>query len=128
MFAVSGDNLKFSVAKLVLEGVDTVAFIELNGSPVGSTKNMFVRYGFDVKEHLKVSLLPRVKKKNKWRIMLFFKKYTYRLLQIESVSKTILIHRKLVHIFFNDNFDLQNKCYESSILILKTILKSILGR
>ncbi|XP_063539308.1 beta-mannosidase isoform X1 [Cydia strobilella] len=42
-----------NVAHLVLEGVDTVAFVEVNGSPVGSTNNMFVRYVFDIKSQLK---------------------------------------------------------------------------
>ncbi|KAI8424942.1 hypothetical protein MSG28_006854 [Choristoneura fumiferana] len=44
------------VAHLVLEGVDTVSFIEVNGSPVGSTNNMFVRYVFDIKPHLKAGV------------------------------------------------------------------------
>ncbi|XP_064073932.1 beta-mannosidase [Vanessa tameamea] len=52
-FNVSANNLNSAVAKLVLEGVDTVAYIELNGIPIGLTKNMFVRYVFDVKTYLK---------------------------------------------------------------------------
>jgi beta-mannosidase len=34
--------------------VDTVADIELNGSPLGATNNMFIRYKYNVKEILKV--------------------------------------------------------------------------
>ncbi|XP_049877970.1 beta-mannosidase [Pectinophora gossypiella] len=48
-----GDELNHEVANLVLHGVDTVAYVEVNDSPVGSTDNMFVRYVFDVKPHLK---------------------------------------------------------------------------
>lgn len=44
-----------SRAHLVLHGVDTVSYVEMNGSPVGKTDNMFVRYVFDVKRNLKVS-------------------------------------------------------------------------
>ncbi|XP_041969439.1 beta-mannosidase [Aricia agestis] len=51
-FYVNADNLKYDSITLVLEGVDTFAYVELNGSPVGSTQNMFVRYAFDVKQHL----------------------------------------------------------------------------
>lgn len=42
------------MANLVFEGVDTIAFVELNDVPIGTTQNMFVRYVFDVKEHIKV--------------------------------------------------------------------------
>ncbi|KAM6961248.1 beta-mannosidase [Aplochiton taeniatus] len=38
---------------LVFEGVDTVAFIVLNGIPVGKTNNMFQRYDFPIKDWLK---------------------------------------------------------------------------
>lgn len=55
-FNVNADQLGSSVAQLFLYGVDTIAYIEVNGSPVGSTNNMFVRYTFDVKEHLKQGL------------------------------------------------------------------------
>ncbi|VVC90585.1 unnamed protein product [Leptidea sinapis] len=53
-FLLSQDSLNYNVTKLVLEGVDTVAFLELNGSPIGTTENMFVRYVFDVKQYIKV--------------------------------------------------------------------------
>ncbi|OWR54386.1 Beta-mannosidase [Danaus plexippus plexippus] len=52
-FNISEDNIKTNVVRLVLEGVDTVAFIEMNRSPIGSTNNMFVKYVFDVKRHIK---------------------------------------------------------------------------
>ncbi|XP_039757663.1 beta-mannosidase isoform X2 [Pararge aegeria] len=51
---VSAESLEYSVAQLVLEGVDTVAYIELNGRPIGLTDNMFVRYVVNVKEYLKI--------------------------------------------------------------------------
>ncbi|XP_045777070.1 beta-mannosidase [Maniola jurtina] len=51
-FNVSANNLENAVAQLVLEGVDTVAHIELNGRSIGSTNNMFVRYVFNVKQYL----------------------------------------------------------------------------
>lgn len=51
---MSKEDLIYEVAHLVFEGVDTVAFLELNESPIGTTNNMFVRYTFDVKSHLKV--------------------------------------------------------------------------
>ncbi|KAM9842549.1 beta-mannosidase [Aulostomus maculatus] len=38
---------------LVLEGVDTVASVWLNGGIVGSTENMFLRYEFPVRDFLK---------------------------------------------------------------------------
>lgn len=51
---MSKEDLAYEVAHIVFEGVDTVAFIELNDSPIGTTNNMFVTYTFDVKPHLKV--------------------------------------------------------------------------
>ncbi|XP_023934715.1 beta-mannosidase [Bicyclus anynana] len=53
-FNVSGENLEHAVAQLVLEGVDTVAYIELNSIPIGSTDNMFVRYVYDVRQYLQI--------------------------------------------------------------------------
>lgn len=45
---------------LVLHGVDTVAEIELNGVLLGETDNMFVRYRYNVRYLLKVSVKPRL--------------------------------------------------------------------
>lgn len=53
-FTVTPDQLNYGVANLVLHGVDTVAFVELNDQPIGSTNNMFVRYVFDIKKRLQV--------------------------------------------------------------------------
>lgn len=47
--------LTYSAVDLVFYGVDTVANIELNGSPLGNTDNMFIRYKFEVKNLLRVS-------------------------------------------------------------------------
>lgn len=44
----------YSAVDLVFYGVDTVADILLNGSPLGTTDNMFVRYKYNVKDILKV--------------------------------------------------------------------------
>jgi beta-mannosidase len=38
---------------LVFDGLDTVATIELNGTRIGQTQNMFRSYRFDVRQHLK---------------------------------------------------------------------------
>ncbi|KAM3960469.1 beta-mannosidase [Aphomia sociella] len=53
-FDVTEEQLQSDVAHLVFHGIDTVAYIEVNDVPVGSSNNMFVRYVFDVKEQLKV--------------------------------------------------------------------------
>lgn len=37
---------------LTFNGLDTLAEVFLNGEPLGSTNNMFVRYHFNVKEIL----------------------------------------------------------------------------
>ncbi|KAG7308321.1 hypothetical protein JYU34_005515 [Plutella xylostella] len=55
-FQVRAEHLVTRAANLVLLGVDTVSFVELNGRPVGATNNMFVRYVFDVKPYLKGGL------------------------------------------------------------------------
>ncbi|CAH2045199.1 unnamed protein product, partial [Iphiclides podalirius] len=55
-FTVNKNAFRFSVVNLVFEGVDTVGFVEINGSPIGTTNNMFVRYVFDVKERLKMGV------------------------------------------------------------------------
>uniref|UniRef100_A0A8C5NAY2 Beta-mannosidase n=1 Tax=Gouania willdenowi TaxID=441366 RepID=A0A8C5NAY2_GOUWI len=39
---------------LIFEGVDTVAFISLNGITIGETDNMFCEYDFSVRDQLKV--------------------------------------------------------------------------
>ncbi|XP_060805160.1 beta-mannosidase [Amyelois transitella] len=53
-FNVTEAQMEAKTAHLVFYGLDTVAFIDLNDSPIGSTNNMFVRYLFDAKNHLKV--------------------------------------------------------------------------
>ncbi|CAG9136855.1 unnamed protein product [Plutella xylostella] len=55
-FQLRAEHLATRAANLVLLGVDTVAFVELNGRPVGAADNMFVRYVFDVKPYLKEGL------------------------------------------------------------------------
>ncbi|CAK1550482.1 unnamed protein product [Leptosia nina] len=52
-FQVRPEYLEHAASILVLEGVDTVAFLEMNGRPFGLTNNMFVRYVFDIKQYLK---------------------------------------------------------------------------
>lgn len=46
--------------KLVLHGVDTIASVYLNGQEIGQTDNMFVRYRFDIKPHLKLAGLENI--------------------------------------------------------------------
>ncbi|KAL4717903.1 hypothetical protein ACJJTC_001321 [Scirpophaga incertulas] len=53
-FNVTTAQLVHKAALLYLYGVDTIADIELNGSPVLTTNNMFLRYTIDAKSHLKV--------------------------------------------------------------------------
>ncbi|KAG6455463.1 beta-mannosidase [Manduca sexta] len=53
-FNVNESQLNSLVAHMVFEGLDTVAYIELNDHPIGTTNNMFVRYVFDVKQQLKL--------------------------------------------------------------------------
>ncbi|CAH0400553.1 unnamed protein product [Chilo suppressalis] len=53
-FNVTDDLLNSAVARLVLNGVDTIAYVEINGKPILTTNNMFVRYTIDVKDHLMV--------------------------------------------------------------------------
>lgn len=52
-FTVPKEFLEKRVANLVLHGVDTIAYVELNNRPVGRTDNMFIRYVFDIKTYLK---------------------------------------------------------------------------
>ncbi len=42
--------------EVVFDGLDTIASIELNGHPVGETRNMHRRYRFDLRPHLKAGL------------------------------------------------------------------------
>ena len=51
---VSDDFLQHHVVQLVLEGVDTVATVSVNGQAVVNTDNMFRRYVADVKQVLQV--------------------------------------------------------------------------
>lgn len=55
---VEEDVLASSGVFLVFHGVDTVADISLNGRLLGHTEDMFIRYTYDVKDILKVYLLP----------------------------------------------------------------------
>lgn len=59
-FTVTPDQLNCDVINLVLHGVDTVAYVELNDHPIGSTDNMFVRYVFDIKKLLLVRTVSYV--------------------------------------------------------------------
>ncbi len=52
-FNVSADLLKEEHVYLVCDGLDTLGKVELNGQPVGSFKNMFVQYRWEVKSLLK---------------------------------------------------------------------------
>ena len=51
-FKISPSILKQEHVELVLEGIDTVASVSLNGNIIGHTENMFVEYRFDIKEYL----------------------------------------------------------------------------
>ncbi|XP_028033866.1 beta-mannosidase [Bombyx mandarina] len=53
-FNVSAADLSTEAVNLVFDGIDTVAFVEINNTPVGSTSSMFVRYVFDVKEQMQI--------------------------------------------------------------------------
>ena len=59
-FAIDHQIATSQSVKLVLHGLDTVATIYLNGEEVGSTDNMFVRYKFDIKPHLRLAGLKNV--------------------------------------------------------------------
>jgi len=52
-FEVDAKLLAERACMLVCEGLDTVAAVSVNGVEVGSADNMFRRYVFDVKPHLK---------------------------------------------------------------------------
>lgn len=63
-FSVSDDFLNARRVRrvvLVFHGVDTFANITLNDHAVGETSNMFLRYTFDVTEHIKVRKSSDVK-------------------------------------------------------------------
>lgn len=55
-FLVQSNFLEHNNINLVLNGVDTFSRILINDIEVGVTENMFVKYTFDVKPHLKVIL------------------------------------------------------------------------
>ena len=42
--------------EVVFDGLDTIASVELNGHPVGETRNMHRRYRFDLRPHLRAGL------------------------------------------------------------------------
>ncbi len=46
--------LNYEAVNLVLHGIDTISNISINNVLIGSTNNMFVRYKFGIKKHLKV--------------------------------------------------------------------------
>jgi len=52
-FSVEPNKLESNSASLIFEGIDTYATIILNGDTIGHSKNMFVKYDFDVKSILK---------------------------------------------------------------------------
>lgn len=54
-FAIDHQIARSQAVRLVLHGVDTISTIYLNGQEIGSTDNMFVRYKFDIKPHLKLA-------------------------------------------------------------------------
>ena len=56
MSTVDGDVLSHARVVLVFEGLDTAAEVFINGQKVGKSTNMFARYVFDVKNHIKVVL------------------------------------------------------------------------
>ncbi|CAB3249285.1 unnamed protein product [Arctia plantaginis] len=53
-FNVSAEQLNMRVCQLVFEGLDTIAFVELNDIPVGTGTNMFVRYVYDIKTVIQI--------------------------------------------------------------------------
>jgi beta-mannosidase len=52
-FDVSKDLIGEERVYLVCDGLDTLGSVELNGTPVGNFKNMFVQYRWEVKDLLK---------------------------------------------------------------------------
>ncbi|KAL1445768.1 hypothetical protein MTO96_044836, partial [Rhipicephalus appendiculatus] len=53
-FQLKEEHTKHRRILLVAHGVDTVATVYVNDVAVGETDNMFVRYVFDIKQHIKV--------------------------------------------------------------------------
>ncbi|RZC41640.1 beta-mannosidase-like [Asbolus verrucosus] len=51
-FTVDDEFLNHQTVNVVFEGLDTFATILINGIEIGQSNNMFVRYIFNVKEHL----------------------------------------------------------------------------
>ncbi|KAI1286843.1 Beta-mannosidase [Halotydeus destructor] len=56
IFNVTEDILSKGAVSLVLNGVDTVSSVYINGKLVGKTDNMFVSYKFDIKSVLQLGL------------------------------------------------------------------------
>ena len=56
LISVTEEQLSSSNILLVCDGLDTVASISVNGKRIGESRNMFVRYEFDLKKALKVSV------------------------------------------------------------------------
>lgn len=51
---MSNDILNKKVINIVFHGLDTIAEIFINDQLIGKSDNMFVKYKFDIKEHLNV--------------------------------------------------------------------------
>lgn len=52
-FVITDEHLRYNLAHLVLEGVDTVSDVYLNGKFLFRTTNMFISYKTDIKSYLK---------------------------------------------------------------------------
>ncbi|XP_045532778.1 beta-mannosidase [Pieris brassicae] len=52
-FQLNSEHLNYISSDLILEGVDTISFLEVNGIPIGLTNNMFVKYVFDIRQYIK---------------------------------------------------------------------------
>lgn len=59
-FAIDHQIARSQSVKLVLDGIDTISTIFLNDHEIGTTENMFVRYKFDIKPHLKLAGLDNI--------------------------------------------------------------------
>lgn len=60
IFLVKEDEFAAERIFLVFQGVDTFASIKLNGHELGNTSNMYLRYAYDVKEYLTVSIRKKL--------------------------------------------------------------------